>query len=547
MRHAFVALVAAAAVSQRRARAQSAAPSLKIRGVNLGGWLVLEKWIKPSLFSDWDRLDKKAPKDQWTFCETLGPTECKRRLETHWDTWVTEETISDLSKAGITHVRIPVGHWITCDIADDEPYVCGEWKYLQRAAEWCAKYDVKVWLDLHTAPGSQNGFDNSGHFGVATWDKSMANVNRTVAVVAAMSQRVAEDEALSAVVTGFGLLNEPDQHIDYWRMLKYYEVAYATIREILGKDVAVYVGDMFNPQSFNWFWVSAENAPQGPSNEAENVFLDSHIYACFVDDLKAMTPAQHILQVCKFERDHINQCCWDGLPPKATELKRFVGEWTAAYDQTPSPELELHFQKHPRALDAERFRFLEQYVLAQMMTYEATPAASAPYLPKGAVAGDFHGWFFWNFRMEEDVYREWDYLRGWREGWIPTLQRGVTVEDQTGLTCRDLEEQALGCTDDVVEPFPKIPHWKGVPCRRPTRLEAGASLALRFLALVGSGVVLLALAYGAFCGMKRCLARCEASMGYAPLNVELGRRKDFTRIADHPPPTDMNNPIQSVA
>ena len=53
------------------------------------------------------------------------------------------------------------------------------------------------------------------------------------------------------------------------------------------------------------FWVSKDNAPQGPSNEAENVYLDSHIYACFVDDLKAMTPQQHIRQVCKFERDHI--------------------------------------------------------------------------------------------------------------------------------------------------------------------------------------------------------------------------------------------------
>ena len=55
--------------------------------------------------------------------------------------------------------------------------------------------------------------------------------------------------------------------------------------------------------------VSKDNAPQGPSNEAENVYLDSHIYACFVDDLKAMTPQQHIRQVCKFERDHIVQTC----------------------------------------------------------------------------------------------------------------------------------------------------------------------------------------------------------------------------------------------
>ena len=36
--------------------------------------------------------------------------------------------------------------------------------------------------------------------------------------------------------------------------------AYATIRRVLGKDVAVYVGDMFNPKNFNWpVAASAEN------------------------------------------------------------------------------------------------------------------------------------------------------------------------------------------------------------------------------------------------------------------------------------------------
>ena len=95
--------------------------------------------------------------------------------------------------------------------------------------------------------GSQNGFDNSGHTGDALWDKSMANVNRTLRVVDEIATKVAEDDALSSVTTGFGLLNEPDAGIDYWRMLNYYEDAYATIRRVLGKDVAVYVGDMFVP------------------------------------------------------------------------------------------------------------------------------------------------------------------------------------------------------------------------------------------------------------------------------------------------------------
>ena len=75
----------------------------------------------------------------------------------------------------------------------------------------------------------------------------MANVNRTLRVVDEIATKVAEDDALSSVTTGFGLLNEPDAGIDYWRMLNYYEDAYATIRRVLGKDVAVYVGDMFVP------------------------------------------------------------------------------------------------------------------------------------------------------------------------------------------------------------------------------------------------------------------------------------------------------------
>ena len=198
--------------------------------MNLGGWLVLEKWIKPSLFSEWDAFDKKAPKDQWTYCETLGKTECKKRLEQHWDTWVTESTISDLADAGITHVRIPIGHWITCDIADDEPYVCGEWSYLKRVAEWCQIRRSGVARPPHGARQPERlRQGNSGHTGDALWDKSMANVNRTLRVADQIATKVAEDDALCQVTTGFGLLNEPDAGIDYWRMLNYYEDVYARV------------------------------------------------------------------------------------------------------------------------------------------------------------------------------------------------------------------------------------------------------------------------------------------------------------------------------
>ena len=51
-------------------------------------------------------------------------------------------------------------------------------------------------------------------------------------------------------------------------MLNYYERAYKTIRDVLGGDVAVYVGDMFNPQSFNWFLARAEIQPAQSRGES---------------------------------------------------------------------------------------------------------------------------------------------------------------------------------------------------------------------------------------------------------------------------------------
>ena len=55
----------------------------KIRGVNLGGWLVLEKWMKPELFDGTDAVDET------TLSQQLAPEELKRRLEEHRSTFIT--------------------------------------------------------------------------------------------------------------------------------------------------------------------------------------------------------------------------------------------------------------------------------------------------------------------------------------------------------------------------------------------------------------------------------------------------------------------------
>ena len=90
------------------------------RGAALGGWLVLEPWITPSLFYQFLGASQKwgdaAPDhvglDTLSFCSSLGPVEANKQLRRHWKTWVTEQQIIDLKALGADTVRIPVGDWM---------------------------------------------------------------------------------------------------------------------------------------------------------------------------------------------------------------------------------------------------------------------------------------------------------------------------------------------------------------------------------------------------------------------------------------------------
>jgi glucan 1,3-beta-glucosidase len=84
--------------------------SQKVRGVSLGGWLVLESFITPSLYN----AAGAGVVDEWTYCEKLGKTEAKKRLTKHWDSFVTLADFQRLSRSGFNVVRIPIG---VCSVA----------------------------------------------------------------------------------------------------------------------------------------------------------------------------------------------------------------------------------------------------------------------------------------------------------------------------------------------------------------------------------------------------------------------------------------------
>lgn len=133
-----------------------------IYGVNIGGWMVLERFINPGILFYHNDTEVY---DMWTYLQKYRDDQFMMDLlETHLDTWISEMDVQMMSQIGFTHVRLPVAYWTFLSQeeldAHGEPYITGQWPYVVRFMKWLKKYNIKVFMDLHAAPGSQNGWDN---------------------------------------------------------------------------------------------------------------------------------------------------------------------------------------------------------------------------------------------------------------------------------------------------------------------------------------------------------------------------------------------------
>ena len=102
----------------------------RINGVNLGNWLVLEKWMDPEPFV------RTAEDDEIWMHRTHGALWSERNLaeelRRHRDTYITLEDFRIIADHGLNLVRIPIPYFIF----GDWPGHPGCIAYLDRAFRW---------------------------------------------------------------------------------------------------------------------------------------------------------------------------------------------------------------------------------------------------------------------------------------------------------------------------------------------------------------------------------------------------------------------------
>ncbi|KAI9730364.1 MAG: exo-1,3-beta-glucanase [Cirrosporium novae-zelandiae] len=360
-----------------------------VRGVNIGGWLVLEPWITPSIFEAQDG----SVVDEYTLCQNV-PTAPLILLE-HWETFATFEDFQKIAAAGINTVRIPIGYWAFQKFND--PYIQGAQVFLDKALEWCRQTGLKAWVDLHGAPLSQNGFDNSGQkMDTPGWEGD-DSVNETLAVIELIATKYASAQ-YQDVVVAIELLNEPLlvslADADTGDVLKgFYDSGYELVRDV--SDTPIMLHDAFKDADY-WtgFLMPSDN-------DATHVIIDHHEYQVFTDEEVAMSADEHAEYVCSAASSYTSSDHW-----------HVVGEWSAAltdcalylngygigarYDGTYPDSSYVASCSGINSISSWNSTYgddVRRYIETQLDVFE-----------EGT-----DGWVFWNFKTERQV-AEWDFL-----------------------------------------------------------------------------------------------------------------------------------------
>lgn len=358
----------------------------KIRGVNLGEWLVLEKWMDPSVFAGTDARDED------NLCRQLHGDEKLERFRFHRDTFITEEDIVYIKKCGLDAVRLPVPHFL---FGDDEQY-CDPYvpciSYVDKCFDWCQRHGLKVLIDIHTAPDSQNGYDNGGICGVSKWHQKPENIERMLNVLEMLAERYGQRENL----LGIELLNEPASEAVWERNKRYYEAhdkeravgssavplpiifdfytrGYERLRSYMNEDKYVVFHDAFRFNLMKNFFLESN---------FKNVILDTHMYLEMEGVTDITSTTNHLYRILVDWNHDIREM--------QKTVPVMVGEWSLPHNILPTltPE-EKHYSYR---LMADAF----------LLTWEQAYAQ-----------------FFWSYKVKCEDKLGWDFRDCINRGWLP--------------------------------------------------------------------------------------------------------------------------------
>ncbi|EKM81464.1 hypothetical protein AGABI1DRAFT_69695 [Agaricus bisporus var. burnettii JB137-S8] len=369
----------------------------KQRGVNLGSWFVLERWITDSPF-------RSAVQPAQSDLDVARGKDAKAILENHWNTWITEADWVWLKDHGFNAVRIPIGYYhlagLDPSLLDGTDFygLAGvfehAWSKIKEAFELAYKYRIGILLDLHAAPGKQNADSHSGTSkSPPTLFSSKHNLRHTTHVLSTLLIHLntylynTHSPPLPNLI-GIELLNEPHPSSDKILQTWYLN----TIHQLRSIDsrVPIYLGECWRLDSYSNWLVHNDRHMEGGLT-----VLDHHLYRCFTSE-DIHTPALSLSQAIDPATNGSTHQHFSSISQKLSNAGGsglVVGEWSGALN--------------PGSLSGSTtngFNETKSYVDAQLRLYESQACA---------------GWFFWTYKKGHPGDSGWSLRDAVKKGTFP--------------------------------------------------------------------------------------------------------------------------------
>ena len=229
--------------SQGRSIVNAQGQVVPLQGVNLGGWLVMEKWMAP--------LTSDSLPDTYSVMQKLdqrfGVETEQSLIKTYQQSWITTTDLDNIKAAGFNVVRAPVwwGQFYTLNDQSPAGWRPDAFEILDWLVNACAARAIYVIIDMHGVVGGQSTSDDTGRSGQNQYWTNGNFQGQT----AYIWWQIANHYKGNPTVAGYDLINEPIGTPTSDTVLNLYNELYQSIRSVDPSHIVIMEGTWGN---WNW-------------------------------------------------------------------------------------------------------------------------------------------------------------------------------------------------------------------------------------------------------------------------------------------------------
>ena len=228
--------------------------TVQLRGLNLGGWFIMEKWMCP--------LDSGSLPDTYSAITNLdsrfGVATEQSLIHTYQTNWITTGDLNNITNAGFNCVRMPVwwGNFYSITNTTASGWRPDAFAVLDWLVTNCASRGIYVVIDMHGVVGGQSTSDDTGWENQNQYWTSSTDQSET----AYMWTQIATHYNGNSAVAGYDLINEPDGAPSTAAVWVAYTNLYTTVQTADPSHIIILEGtfgnwdwDMLpNPSVYGW-------------------------------------------------------------------------------------------------------------------------------------------------------------------------------------------------------------------------------------------------------------------------------------------------------